>query len=131
MLKKYGGATPEAMAESASSVVNYFKGNVVYINIMCNMSVDCDCCAKAEDPCMKDIGVLVSTDPVAIDQACIDLVYASTDPGRDHLLERIKSKNGVHMLPAVKDIVIKIDLNSGVYVKPIPGLFDEAEEIRE
>ncbi len=84
-----------SMADAAGSVVEYFKGNVAYVNVMMNMSVDCDCCAVAEDPCMKDIGILVSDDPIAIDQACIDLVYASDDPGRDHLLERIESRNGV------------------------------------
>jgi len=85
----------ESMADAAGSVVDYFEGNAAYINVMMNMSVDCDCCAKAEDPCMADIGILVSTDPIAIDQACLDLVYASNDPGRDHLLERIESRNGV------------------------------------
>ena len=85
----------ESMADAAGSIVDYFKGNVAYINVMMNMSVDCDCCAKAEDPCMKDIGILASTDPIAIDQACLDLVYASDDPGRDHLIERIESRNGV------------------------------------
>lgn len=91
----------EAMADAASSVVEYFHGNIVYINVMKNMSVDCDCCAEAEDPCMKDIGILVSLDPIAIDQACIDLVYAATDdPGRDHLLERIESRNGIHTIEA-------------------------------
>lgn len=86
------------MADAAKSVVDYFKGNIVYINVMANMSVDCDCCSVAEDPCMKDIGILLSTDPVAIDQACIDLVYNSTDPGKDHLIERITSRNGVHTI---------------------------------
>lgn len=86
----------ESMADAASSVVKYFNGNIVYVNIMMNMSVDCDCCAVAEDPCMKDIGILASDDPVAIDKACLDLVYASDDPGRDHLIERIESRNGVH-----------------------------------
>ena len=90
----------ESMADSAKSVHDMFKDNVVYINVMKNMSVDCDCCAVAEDPCMKDIGILVSLDPIAIDQACIDLVYASTDEGRDHLLERIESRNGVHTIEA-------------------------------
>lgn len=90
----------ESMADAAMSVIEYFKGNLVYVNVMKNMSVDCDCCAVAEDPCMKDIGILVSLDPVAIDQACIDLVYASDDPGRDHLLERIESRNGVHTIEA-------------------------------
>lgn len=90
----------ESMADAAESVVNYFKGNMVFINVMKNMSVDCDCCAVAEDPCMKDIGILASLDPIAIDQACLDLVYASDDPGRDHLLERIESRNGVHTVEA-------------------------------
>ena len=90
----------ESMADAASSVIEYFKGNIAYVNVMKNMSVDCDCCAVAEDPCMKDIGILASTDPVAIDQACIDLVYAANDPGRDHLLERIESRNGVHTIAA-------------------------------
>lgn len=94
----------ESMADAASSVVDYFKGNIVYINVMKNMSVDCDCCAVAEDPCMADIGILASLDPVAIDQACLDLVYASDDPGRDHLLERIESKNGVHTIEAAADL---------------------------
>ena len=85
----------ESMADAASSVVDYFKGNMVFVNVMKNMSVDCDCCAVAEDPCMKDIGILVSLDPVAVDQACLDLVYAADDPGRDHLIERIESRHGV------------------------------------
>lgn len=90
----------ESMADAASSVVDYFKGNIVYINIMCNLSVDCDCCAVAEDPCMKDIGVLASLDPIAIDQACIDLIYSSKDTGRDHFIERIESRNGLHTIEA-------------------------------
>ena len=91
----------ESMADAASTISEYFKDNIVYINVMCNMSVDCDCCAVAEDPCMKDIGILISLDPVAIDQACLDLVYAATDdPGRDHLIERIESRNGVHTIEA-------------------------------
>lgn len=90
----------ESMADAAGSVVEYFKGNLAYVNVMKNMSVDCDCCAVAEDPCIADIGILASLDPVAIDQACIDLVYASTDPGRPHLLERIESRNGVHTIEA-------------------------------
>ena len=88
----------ESMADAASSVVEYFKGNAVYINVMKNMSVDCDCCAVAEDPCIADIGILISDDPVAIDQACVDLVYACTDPGKPHLLERIESRNGIHTI---------------------------------
>ena len=90
----------ESMADAAKSVHEYFHGNTVYINVMKNMSVDCDCCAKAEDPCVKDIGILISEDPIAIDQACIDLVYASDDPGKDHLIERIESRNGVHTIEA-------------------------------
>ena len=89
-----------SMADSASSVVKYFRGNMAFVNIMCNMSVDCDCCAVAEDPCMKDIGILSSLDPVALDQACVDLVKQSDDPGRDHLVERIESRNGIYTIEA-------------------------------
>ena len=92
----------ESMADATSSVHDYFKDNIVYINVMKNMSVDCDCCAVAEDPCMKDIGILISTDPIAIDQACLDLVYASDDPGKEHLIERIESRNGVHTIEAAE-----------------------------
>lgn len=92
----------ESMADAASSVHNYFKDNIVYINVMKNMSVDCDCCAVAEDPCMKDIGILISTDPIAMDQACLDLVYASDDPGKEYLIERIESRNGVHTIEAAE-----------------------------
>ena len=94
----------EAMADSASSVAKKFEGNIVYINIMCNMSVDCDCCAVAEDPCIKDIGILASLDPVAIDQACIDLVKNSKDVGRDHLLERINSRHGTHTIDVAEEL---------------------------
>ena len=84
----------ESMADSAMSVIDFFRGNVAYINVMKNMSVDCDCCAVAEDPCIKDIGVLASLDPVAIDKACVDLVYNCDDPKKGHLIERIESRNG-------------------------------------
>ena len=90
----------ESMADAAGSVARYFEGKIAYVNVMKNMSVDCDCCAVAEDPCMQDIGVLVSLDPIAIDQACLDLVYASDDPGKPHLLERIESRNGEHTIEA-------------------------------
>jgi len=88
----------ESMAEAASSVVDYFHGKMVFINVMANMSVDCDCCSVAEDPCMKDIGILISLDPVAIDKACIDLVKNSNDPGREHFMERVNSRNGIHTI---------------------------------
>ena len=94
----------EAMADAASSVHNMFNGKIAYINVMCNMSVDCDCCAVAEDPCMKDIGILASLDPVAIDQACIDLVYNSKDPGRDHFVARVERQNGVHTIEAASEL---------------------------
>lgn len=90
----------ESMADAAGSIVEYFKGEIVYINVMKNMSVDCDCCAKAEDPCMKDIGILISLDPIAIDQACLDLVYAAEDEGKHHLIERIESRNGALTIEA-------------------------------
>ncbi|MCI9086978.1 MAG: DUF362 domain-containing protein [Clostridia bacterium] len=94
----------EAMADSASAVAKYFENKIVYINVMCNMSVDCDCCAVAEDPCMKDIGILASLDPIAIDQACIDLVYNSKDLGRDHFVERVERQNGVHTIEAAAEL---------------------------
>ena len=94
----------ESMADAASSVVNYFDKKIAYINVMVNMSVDCDCCAVAEDPCMKDIGILASTDPVAIDQACVDLVYNSNDPGKDYLIERIESRNGLHTIDSAYEL---------------------------
>ena len=94
----------EAMADAAKSVVDYLQGRILYINIMCNMSVDCDCCSVAEDPCMKDIGILASTDPVAIDQACIDLVNASNDEGKEHFLERVNSRNGVYTIEVAEKI---------------------------
>lgn len=94
----------ESMAGAALSVIEYLKGNILYVNVMKNMSVDCDCCAVAEDPCIEDIGILVSTDPVAIDQACIDLVYACSDPGKPHFIERIESRNGVHTIEAAAEL---------------------------
>lgn len=96
----------ESMAEAASSVVDYFKGNMAFINIMVNMSVDCDCCSVAEDPCLKDIGILASLDPVAIDQACIDLVKTSNDPGVEHFMERVNSRNGLHTIDVASDLKI-------------------------
>lgn len=94
----------EAMADAASSVVKYFNGNAVYINVMKNISRDCDCNGNASAPCMKDIGILASLDPVAVDQACLDLVYQSTDPGKDKLIERIESLHGVHTVEAAADL---------------------------
>lgn len=94
----------ESMADAAEAVVRHFNGDMVFINVMKNMSVDCDCCAVAEDPCMADIGILASLDPIAVDRACLDLVYASDDPGRDHLLERIESRNGAHTIDAAAEL---------------------------
>ena len=101
----------ESMADSASSVVKYFKGNMVFINVMKNMSVDCDCCSIAEDPCLKDIGVLISLDPIAIDQACIDLVLASNDHGKEHFMERVNSRNGLLTIEAAS----RLDFGSREY----------------
>lgn len=98
----------ESMAEAAGAVVDHFKGNMVFVNVMANMSVDCDCCAIAEDPCMKDIGILISTDPVAIDRACIDLVKQSDDPGREHFLERVTTRNGEHTIDAAATMGIGV-----------------------
>lgn len=94
----------EAMADAAGSIVEYFKDNIAFVNMMCNLSVDCDCCAVAEDPCMKDIGILSSLDPVALDQACMDLIYQSKDPGRDHFLERVESRHGTHTIDAAAEL---------------------------
>lgn len=94
----------ESMADAASSIVNYFKGNIVYINVMKNLSVDCDCDGNASDPCMKDIGILASADPIALDQACLDLVYNSNDEGKDKLIERIESRHGVHTIEAASEL---------------------------
>lgn len=94
----------EAMADAAESVHDYFKDNIVYVNVLKNLSVDCDCCHVAEDPCMKDIGVMISTDPVAIDQACVDMVFNSKDPGRDHFVERVESRNGRHTIEAAEKL---------------------------
>lgn len=93
-----------SMADAASSVDKYFKDNIVYINIMCNISVDCDCCAKAEDPCMEDIGILASIDPVSLDKACIDLVYNSNDPGKNDLIKRIERQNGTYIFSCAQNI---------------------------
>ncbi len=95
----------EAMADAASSVVKHFDGKIAFINVMKNLSVDCDCCVVAEDPCMKDIGILASLDPVAIDQACIDLIYAAKDdPGQAHFIERVESRHGVHTIEAAAEL---------------------------
>lgn len=95
---------PEAMADAASSVTSHFKNSIAIINVMKNLSVDCDCCMVAEDPCMKDIGILASLDPVAIDQACIDLVMSSDDPGREYFMERVNSRNGIHTIEAAAEL---------------------------
>ena len=94
----------ESMADAASAIVKFFKGNMVFINIMANMSVDCDCCGVAEDPCLKDMGILISEDPIAIDQACIDIVQNSNDPGKEHFMERVNSRNGIHTLEAAAEL---------------------------
>ena len=95
----------ESMAEADKTIMDYEK-NIAFINVMANMSVDCDCCAVAEDPCMKDIGILASIDPVALDQACVDLVYNSTDPGKNHLIERIESRNGIHTIEEAEKLKV-------------------------
>ncbi len=92
----------EAMADAAASVINFFKGNIIYINMLVNLSVDCDCCAVAEDPCMKDIGMMISLDPLAIDQASIDMIYQSKDKGRDHFVNRVERQHGLHTLEAAE-----------------------------
>ncbi len=95
---------PEAIADAAMSVAEHFRNKIAFINVMKNLSVDCDCCAVAEDPCMKDIGILASCDPVAIDQACMDLIINSDDPGRDHFMERVNSRHGIHTIEAAAEL---------------------------
>lgn len=94
----------ESMADAASCVYHHFEDNIAFINVMANMSVDCDCCAKAEDPCMKDIGILASLDPIAIDKACLDLVHNSTDPGKEHFLKRVNRQNGEYIIEAAEKL---------------------------
>ncbi len=94
----------ESMADAASTIVDHFKGQILFISVMKNMSVDCDCCSVAEDPCMKDIGILASTDPVALDQACIDLVNKSDDPGKEHFLERVNSRHGTYTIECAEKL---------------------------
>lgn len=94
----------ESMADASKSIMDYYQDQIVFINVMCNMSVDCDCCAVAEDPKIKDIGILASIDSVALDQACLDFVYQSEDPGKADLIERIESRNGVHTIEAAEQL---------------------------
>lgn len=96
----------ESMADAASSVVKYFGDNMAYVNVMKNLSVDCDCCEVAKDPCMADIGILSSLDPVALDKACLDLIYASDDPGKPLMLRRIESRNGALTIDAAAELGI-------------------------
>lgn len=101
----------ESMADAASSVINYFKGNIAYINVMSNISVDCDCCKVAEDPCLPDIGMLSSLDPVALDKACLDLIYNSNYNGKEHFIERVETRNGIHTIESA----VKLNLGSTDY----------------
>jgi len=96
----------ESMAEAASSITDVYKDNITYINVMFNLSVDCDCDSHPEVPKMKDIGILASDNPVALDQACVDLVYASNDPGKKDLLERMESRNGVLIIKRAVELEI-------------------------
>ena len=101
----------ESMADAASSVIDYFKGNIAYINVMSNISVDCDCCKVAEDPCLPDIGMLSSLDPVALDKACLDLIYNSNYNGKEHFIERVETRNGIHTIESA----VKLNLGSTDY----------------
>lgn len=101
----------ESMADAASSVIDYFKGNIAYINVMANISVDCDCCKVAEDPCLPDIGMLSSLDPVALDKACLDLIYNSNYNGKEHFIERVETRNGIHTIESA----VKLNLGSTDY----------------
>jgi uncharacterized Fe-S center protein len=96
----------ESMAEADESVVNYMKGNIVYINVMNNLSIDCDCDSNPEAPCMKDIGITASIDPVAVDKASLDLIYKSEDKGRNHFIERVESRHGIHTVEHAEELGI-------------------------
>ncbi|MCD8235193.1 MAG: DUF362 domain-containing protein [Prevotellaceae bacterium] len=88
----------ESMAEAAKAVIGHCGENIIYISVANNLSVDCDCDAHPHAPQMKDIGILASLDPVALDKACVDLVYSSDDEGKVHLIERMESRHGIHTL---------------------------------
>ena len=94
----------ESMAEAAKAVRDYMQGNILYIDVMNNLSVDCDCDSNPEEPCMEDIGILASTDPVSVDQACIDLIWNSQDKGKEHFKERVERQNGRYILPYAEKI---------------------------
>ncbi len=96
----------ESMADACSSVIHYMNNNIVYINVVNNLSTDCDCVASPEDVCMGDIGILSSTDPVALDKACVDMIYNSSDSGKTHMINRIERQNGVHLLEASEKLGI-------------------------
>lgn len=100
-----------SMADAASTVTDLFKGRIAYINVMKNMSVDCDCCSKAEDPCLKDVGILASLDPLALDTACLDLIKNGNDEGKEHFLERVESRKGEIIL----DAALKHNIGSNEY----------------
>lgn len=91
-------AFKDAMAEAAGAVVNHFGNNILYINVVNNLSVDCDCDSHPAEPKMKNVGIVASLDPVAIDQACVDMVFNSYDPGNRDLVERIVSRHGTRIL---------------------------------
>ena len=94
----------KSMGDAASSVHKYFKGNIAYINAMVNISIDCDCDGNASAPCMKNIGILASTDPVAIDQACLDIIYNSNDPGKEKLIQRIEEKKAIYIIETAEKL---------------------------
>ena len=96
----------EAMADADKSIVEFFGGRIAYINVMRNLSIDCDCDSNPHPPEMADIGILASHDPVALDQACVDLVYASPDKGKASLIRRIEERNGTHILQAAEELGI-------------------------
>ena len=102
----------ESMAEACESVFDHAGDNILYINVANNLSVDCDCVAEPEPIHMEDIGILASLDPVALDRACVDMVYQSPDPGKSHLIERIESRNATHIL----DYAEQLGLGSQQYV---------------
>ena len=94
----------ESMADAAKAIIDHTGKNILYINVANRLSVDCDCNGNPEEPKMGDIGILASLDPVALDRACVDQVLKSEDSGRSHLIERINSRHGLHILTAAEQL---------------------------
>lgn len=108
----------ESMAEACESVFDKAGDNILYISVANNLSVDCDCVAEPEPVKMQDIGILASLDPVALDRACVDMVYNSADPGKVHLIERIESRNATHILDYAEELGLGSQEYELIHIEP-------------